>query len=75
MPPTFSPCCGTTRIADTGSIIVATVDELSGDVLASQTASVYRCAECSGTFAALLDPAIALADADFVYGGRPPLAA
>jgi hypothetical protein len=75
MPPTFSPCCGSPRIADTGCTIAAIVDELAGDVLASQTASVYRCAECGGTFAALLDPAITLTDEDFVYTRRPPLAA
>jgi len=74
MSPTFSPCCGSTRIADTGCTIAAIVDESGGDVLSSQTTSVYRCAECSGTFAAIVDPAIILSDEDLIYARRPPLA-
>ncbi len=75
MPPTFSPCCGSPRIADTGSTITANVDELARDTSSAQTASVFRCAECGGAFAAFLEPAIVLADEDFVYGRRPPMAA
>ena len=67
MSPTFSLCRGSTRIADAGSTISAIVDEVAGEVLASQTCSVYVCAECGGTFAAVVQPAVILADDDFVY--------
>jgi len=67
MPPTFSPCCGSPQIADTGSTVVAIVDVRDGDVLPSQVLNVYRCAECGGSFAAVIEPAVVLTDGDFVY--------
>jgi hypothetical protein len=67
MLPTFSPCCASPQIADTGSTVVVIVDERAGDVLPSQTLTVYRCAECSGTFAAVIEPPVVLTDADVVF--------
>ena len=67
MHPTFSPCCRSPQIADTGSTVVAIVDERAGDVLTSQVLSVFRCDECDGTFAAVLEASRPLTDADFVY--------
>ena len=67
MLPTFSPCCGSPQITDTGSTIEAIVDERGGNVLGSEAMPVYRCGECEGSFAAIIEATQPLADADFVY--------
>jgi hypothetical protein len=68
MRPTFSPCCGSPDITDTGSTLTVLLDECDCDVLVPATASVFRCGPCGNAFAALLEECVELTDADFVYG-------